>query len=51
MIPLKMWLAMVGRERIEEETGKPVITSKNASQLNAAIIDMIDTSISLSDEK
>ena len=44
-------IACEARRQIEEETGKPVITSKNASQLNAAIIDMIDTSISLSDEK
>ena len=43
-------IAGEARKQIEEDTGKPVITSKSASQLNAAVIDMIDTSISLSDE-
>lgn len=43
-------IAGEARRRIEEDTGKPVITSQNASQLNSAIIDMIDTSAALSDE-
>lgn len=44
-------IAGEARKQIEKDTGKPVITSKNAAQLNAAIIDMIDTSISLSDKE
>ncbi len=43
-------IAGEARKQIEEDTGRPIITSKSAAQLNAAIIDMIDTSVSLSDE-
>lgn len=43
-------IAGEARRRIEEDTGRPVITSQNAAQLNSAIIDMIDTSAALSDE-
>lgn len=42
-------IAGEARKQIEEETGKPIITSNSAAQLNAAIVDMIDTSVSLSD--
>ena len=31
------------RKNIERETGKPVITSKNAKQLNSAVVGMIET--------
>ena len=43
-------IAGEARRQIEEDTGKPVITSKSAAQLNAAVIDMIDTSVSLSND-
>jgi hypothetical protein len=43
-------IAGEARRRIEEDTGRPVITSQNASQLNSAIIDMIDTSAALSEK-
>ena len=43
-------IAGEARRRIEEDTGRPVITSQSASQLNNAIIDMIDTSAALSEE-
>ena len=73
--PFKMWLAQVGRERIEEtiapeltidrsletyarlggdarknieaETGKPVITSQNAMQLNDAVVGLIENIIDI----
>ncbi|MCI5792811.1 MAG: Bro-N domain-containing protein [Lachnospiraceae bacterium] len=35
------------RKDIERKTGKPVITAKNAEQLNNALIEMINTSASL----
>lgn len=55
--PFKLWLAEVGRERIEEtidpeqaidraleaETGESVVTSQNAVQLNAVVTQMIET--------
>ena len=41
--PFKMWLAQVGRERIEEEIGSPVITSQNATQLNAVVTNIIES--------
>ena len=37
------------RKAIEEGTGKPVITSQNASQLNHVVTQMIETSISVSE--
>ena len=54
--PFKLWLAQVGRERIEEtidpelaidraleeRTGRPVITEKNASRLNAIVTGLIE---------
>ena len=30
------------RQDIEKDTGRPVITSQNASQLNAIVVDMIE---------
>ena len=39
--PFKLWLAQVGRERIEERTGKPVITAANRNQLGAVVAGMI----------
>ena len=43
-------IAGEARKQIEEDTGNPVITSKSAAQLNGAVIDMIDTSVSLSND-
>ena len=31
------------RQDIEKDTGRPVITSQNAAQLNAVIVDMIES--------
>ncbi|WP_270442113.1 BRO family protein [Acidaminococcus provencensis] len=36
-------IAGAARKALEKETGKPVITSKNATQLNTVIIDMIES--------
>ena len=30
------------RKEIEEDTGKPVITSKNAAELNQVVVDLIE---------
>ena len=43
-------IAGEARKQIEEDTGNTVITSKSAAQLNGAVIDMIDTSVSLSSD-
>ena len=46
--PFKIWLAQGGRiagnarKEIEEETGRPVITSKNAKQLNGVVTELIE---------
>lgn len=54
--PFKLWLAQVGRERIEEtidpeqaidraletRTGKSAITAQNAAQLNEVVPDMLE---------
>lgn len=54
--PFKLWLAQVGRERIEEtidpeqaidraleaRTGKPAITAQNAAQLNEVVPGMLE---------
>ena len=37
-------VAGVARKALEERTGKPVITEKNAAQLNAVVAEMIETS-------
>ena len=39
------------RKEIEAKTGKPVITSQNATQLQGMVIDMIEASADISDEK
>lgn len=53
--PFKAWLAMVGRERIEEtidpeqaidraleaETGRPVVTSQNAENFHQLVTDLV----------
>lgn len=31
------------RQDIEKDTGRPVITSQNAAQLNAVVVDMIES--------
>lgn len=31
------------RQNIENDTGRPVITSQNAAQLNAVVVDMIES--------
>ncbi len=49
--PFKMWLAQVGRERIEAQTGVPVITPKNAAQLNQVVTHMIEGVIAEEDSK
>ncbi len=41
--PFKLWLAEVGRERIEE-TLEPVITKQNAEPLNHVVTQMIEAS-------
>ena len=38
------------RKNIEEETGKPVITSKNATQLNDAVVGLIENIIDIESE-
>ena len=44
-------IAGEARKSIEAETGKPVITSKNATQLNEVILNMIDVSSELENGK
>ena len=39
-------VAGVARKALEERTGKPVITEKNAAQLNAVVTEMIETTAS-----
>ena len=39
------------RKAIEKETGKPVITNKTASQLNHTVVQMIETSVKVSETK
>ena len=39
------------RRDIESRTGKSVITSKNAAELNAAVIEMIESSAKIAEEK
>ena len=35
-------VAGIARQALEAETGKPVVTSQNAAQLNAVVVDMIE---------
>jgi len=35
--------AGITRKAIEEDTGRPIITSKNASQINTVVVDMIES--------
>ena len=44
-------IAGEARERIEKETGNPVITSQNAVSLNSVVTDMIEGVVADSDEK
>ena len=44
-------IAGEARKRLEEDTGRPVVTAKNASQLGNAVIDMIDISAALTNSK
>ena len=48
--PFKAWLASVGRERIEETTGKPVITSQNAKDFRQLITDIVEDSAALPEQ-
>ena len=38
-------IAGQARQAIEADTGKPVITSKNAAQLNQVVMDMIEGTV------
>ena len=40
--PFKMWLAEVGKETLEKETGQPVITPKNAIDFGKLINDVTE---------
>ena len=40
-------VAGVARKALEKRTGKPVITEKNAAQLNAAVTGMIEATASM----
>ena len=44
-------VANVARQQLETETGKPVITSQNAAQLNAAVTEMIEASAQVVDRQ
>ena len=39
------------RKELEEELGQPVLTSKNATELNMAMLEMIEAAVTLEDEK
>ena len=43
-------VAGVARKALEERTGKPVITEKNAVQLNAVVTELIELSAQVIDE-
>lgn len=47
--PLKMWRG--ARKAPEAETGRSVIVSKNAAELNAVVVDMIEGAEEAADEK
>lgn len=40
-------VAGIAKQALEAETGKPVITSKNAAQLNAVVTGMIDSILNI----
>lgn len=42
-------VANVARQQLEAETGLPVITSRNAAQLNAVVTEMIEASAQVLD--
>ena len=44
-------VAGVARKALEERTGKPVITEKNAAQLNTVVTEMIETSAQVVDDE
>lgn len=44
-------VASVARQALEAETGQPVITSQNAAQLNAVVVDMIEGAAEAANEK
>ena len=48
--PFKAWLAMVGRKRIEETTGKPVITSQNAKDFRQLITDIVEDAAAIPEQ-
>lgn len=39
------------RKELEEELGQPVLTSKNATELNMAMLEMIEAAVTLEEEK
>ena len=41
-------VAAIARKALEQETGEPVITNKNAMQLNHVVAQMIEESMRLS---
>lgn len=43
-------VAGVARKALEERTGKPVITEKNAAQLNSLVVDMLEGASALPDQ-
>ena len=51
IIELKSLYVSRGMKLIEEGTGKPVITSKNASQLNHVVTQMIEASAATSESE
>ena len=44
-------VAGVARKALEERTGKPVVTEKNAAQLNAVVTEMIEASAQVVDDE
>ena len=44
-------VAGIAKQALEAETGKPVITSQNAAQLNAVVTGMIESVVNAEDEK
>ena len=44
-------VANVARQQLEAETGLPVITSRNAAQLNAVVTEMIEASAQVLDRQ
>ena len=44
-------VAGIAKQALEEETGKPVITSQNAAQLNAVVTGIIEGVVDVKKEK